>query len=337
MKSLSRLAFLLLISALLAAGCKKSGVPADPGKEQPLTAEQQSKLKATQTLQAYYQALEAENLDPNQFFAPIVEQFFNSANLTPAQIGEMLNAGFSNSENRKVSLQMDAMEFQPTPDGGYVAIFDGEQSYVRTMDRSEVSESFRNQVTFNSDFKIVAYQSLTASGRGVGQRALGVTAVGPMLIEKLRAGQADVINNYIDPKRGLIFVVQPGAFRTPYFVRTAEDMFAAQSVLKNKASFSCAVKLEAIPSFSCEEGFSKEGCFLGSISDFKGFSELMKALNDSGAGQYDAAELAKAAELEGFISMKLVDTKSGISLYFGQIDGQWRLLAVDTAEYECAA
>ncbi len=329
----------LCLALVLAQACKPATRQTQVNQEEvaQATPESLAREQILVKLNGYYASLSAKNIDARQYFAPNVEHFFNAANLSPDQVGNILKDGYANVEGRKVKINPATLAVTIAADGSYVATFEGDQSYTRVQDGSLVEEHFQNQITFDNTYRIIAYQSLEAGGRGLAARLPGATSVGPAFLENMKAGNTQALEPYINAQTGCVLVLQPGAFPVPTWITSVKEIYTNYPALSARTKISCNLQMEALPAFDCENGFTKQGCFMAGVPGYNGLSVLIQDLSDSGVGQYSAADIQKARDLESHIEMKLVDTQSMVSLYLGRVEGKWYVLAINMSEFSCEA
>ena len=366
MKSKKKYTILFLFSLFCWVSCQptheekqqleeeKSNESANSHQEQPELIAASENIK--KQLTAYYSDLAREEINVADYYAPEVRTFFKQKGLSRDQIQKSLENGFQRVENR--SLSLDENSLQITQDGDlYQARFSGNVSYTRSSDKSIVEESFSNQVTFNSNFEILSYESIDASQLVVkdepspGSPVKSVTKrrdpAGPeafqghlqAFLQYWKANKNADIQTYIHPNIGFYYITRPGAMDAVYHGKNFEEVFKeaytpwVPGLLKQ---ISCKPKFEEIPEFDCD-GFSKEGCFVASLSSYSRASELMKALTQSEVGKFSKEMDLGVEKAEGMVSYQVIVTDQALSMSWGTIQGKWYLLFLDVATYDCSA
>lgn len=296
--------------------------------------------KITGILLSYYQDISTENIDESKYFAPNVEKFFNSEDLSRDKVGRSIRNGFSSVENRVITIDKKSLNIKPV-DGGYQAEFDGVSTFNETGSGNRRETTFRNRVTFNEDFQIVGYEALdapeTASNRAGRSDSRMEAAVA--ILQAFKIGNLTSIGRYIHPDLGFYLLTQPGAMSVPYACQKAEDVYQYASWYKDGIkTLDTQPSVEALPDFDCGDMFSKQGCFMNDYpGKYEGISSLMAFLKEADLGDYDDATMASVAKLESYVSTQIIDTDSNLGFLLGEIDGKWYLLVMDMASYECSA
>ena len=340
---------LVLVSALLvlSIGCgdKNEQTTTTPDPQAPDVAPVSEEMtEARRSIEgkliAYYADLSQEKMDETRYFAPLVEQFFNSRQVERASVGASIRSGFANLDDREIYIDAKTLAIRQEGER-YVAEFSGQQSFIRASDRQKVEEKFSNRVTFNEDFQIVRYESIDAqvsSSRMAPQQ----TAQGAVngLVKALEGGNKEAAQAFIHPEMGFYYLTHPGAMDAIAHCYTIDDMISdpLTAYMKERLlNLRCSPREEALPSFDCDR-FSKQGCFLAKITEkYQRVSFLMIALNEVELGEFSPADIQSARKLEQAVSLQLLDTTVPVAFYFGEIDGSWYLLVVDIASYDCSA
>lgn len=292
-------------------------------------------------LENYYSALEDENIDEAQFFAPTVKKFYNQVNQNREKIGQSIRNGFQAVENRSISFDPNSLEVTTNNDG-FVAEFEGEVSFIRSSDKSTNQEQFRNRVGFDKNFKIISYEAVDINRPNIARQlspASRDAIAASTLMKAFVSGDKSMLDKFIHPELGLYYVTHPGAMDNVEWCQKIDQ------VLNNRLTpyastrlekLDCELQFESLPEFDCDK-FSKEGCFMDEVSGYGATSKLMQTLIEADLGKFSADDIAKARRIESFISRQMVATSALTALYLGEIDGKWYLLVVDTASYDCSA
>jgi len=344
--------FLLIGILLVSCNSEKSSeeeeLPKDSlAKEETAISQEKGNPEAQieKILRDYYLALEEEDPDITDFYAPVVEKFYSADSFMRSKVGESLERSFDRVENRKVEVDWESLEVQK--DGNtYVATFEGSTTYNEAKNSQQVESHFANQLTFDQDLRIVKYED-AATARQAQQTVRSMERVEardlyqPLLVimNNLRKGNLSKLTPFIHPTFGTYLITQPGAISIPYQCTQIEELKKHAYWLEEGDPTMCRLpQVAPLPTFTCAEQFSKEGCFFDALSDpYSGLSTLMKSLEEAEITRYQEAPFQEVKKVEALISHQMIDTSSHLSLYFGKIDASWYLLIIDLATYDCSA
>jgi len=294
-------------------------------------------------LEDYYAALEAEQIDVSNHFAPTVTQFFGSRDIPREQIAESLKQGFESLDDRKLVIDPNSVELTETAQG-YEVVFQGTSRATRVSDGSVTEGPFANRVAFNRDWKITAYTAAEQKSRQLPMATRGlpsndVLAVAQRTLEGFKSGDLASLADLTNPDLGVYFIVHPGAMSYVYQHQSIEGITEQAPWLgEGTSALSITPVVETLPEFDCTSLFSKEGCFLDQESGpYDQVSSLMNSLNRIENGLYESPEVAAARRAERYVQAVMVDTPSGMAFGFGQVEGSWYLLVIDIASYDCSA
>lgn len=350
------------ISLFWVLSCDTSSTSSAPPAEAPPTENQQTEAVSSgpeeqardsilAILQAYYADLAAEQIDESKYFAPTVRKFYRQENLPRETVGKSIRSGFEAVEDRKIVLDRASLQVQPEADG-YVAEFEGAVSFVRSKDKSQVEERFRNRVRFNKQFQITSYEALEVqqppssppqasqneAARQLEMAQRDVITVNA-LFEALNTADAEKVMPFIHPELGLLYLTHPGAMDMVYVCENMAEVYnnkLTPYIREQLKQISCDLKLEPLPDFDCEK-FSKEGCFMDKVENYTQITDLIHTLQEAEPGIIKAHELERAEKIQQLVSRKLVITDLALALYLGEIDNRWYLLVIDIASYDCSA
>ncbi|MEO0469239.1 MAG: hypothetical protein AAF206_06445 [Bacteroidota bacterium] len=328
---------LLLVFSLLA--CQSETTPEREQTPEKSLAETQSlayEQEIIQRLNAYYEALSAENIDATSFFAPSVSQFFSASDVSAEVVQKSLENSFAVNDSREIRLNQDNIRIEKL-ENGYEAMVNGNVIML-----NKGTQTFNNLIRFDDQFRITHYLPAdrpVSADRKVGNaKQLAPPVVGEVL-NAFRKGSYETAQACIHPEMGFYVVVKPGAM--PIIHHSTNSNMLPEKVSWIKEGWQ---KLLAqpngteIPAFDCDKGFAEKGSYFAEIkTGYSGLSELLGYLQEfelTEMGKDDASALKK---LESQISHKLVDTQADAAMYFGKIDEKWYLLAVDLSEYDCSA
>lgn len=340
-------AFFLLVLLAGFSACKESPTTTSSSTDDDAAAPVAQQAPAFEAeiadrLKAYYISLEAEEVQEDLFFAPTVNSFFGKS-LPREKVGESLRNGFKTVENRTLRIDPATLQIEQTTNG-YVATFSGRVSFKRTEDGSEVHDMFHNQVTFNSDQLITAYESLpdpakqqTESLRSA--QASGPEALATQILGLIQAGKLTELYALCPDNLSPLLMVRSGAYSFPsQFSSGAELAERASWMAEGMSGLSTRITKGELPAFDCDDLFSKEGTYLGQTSGlYNDVSSLMKDIESADLDKYDAARYDAVKEVEKHVSHRVIDTQSGLSFCIGEVNGAWKLLVVDFASYDCSA
>lgn len=324
-------------------GCGQESPSSQPPTQPPAAAPTSAppatevlKTRATERLQAYYDALEAEQIDVEAFFAPTVERFFDARDMSREQVRQSLQRSFEQNAQRELRLDASSVELTET-DAGYEVVFRGEA--ITTEGRS----AFRNRVIFNRDWRIIHYTPAQSS-RGLPAQSQNRVASGMMsaatrTLEAFQQGNFTAIRDLVHPELGYYYLYSPGALDAAQHFSSLDDLRAeAPWMGEGMPEIDTRPMQAPLPSFSCRDFFSKEGCFLQALDQpFDGISTLQQQLVQADIISPDAINTDRVQRIEQAISTQVIDTDAYLAFYFGQIEGQWYLLVVDQATYDCSA
>ncbi|MEM6788881.1 MAG: hypothetical protein AAF715_15275 [Myxococcota bacterium] len=143
--------------------------------------------------------------------------------------------------------------------------------------------------------------------------------------------------SFINPDVGVNVVYRPGAIDVVGYAETAADAAALVPWVSFVSAGGCFLEAN-LPDFDCDD-FTKQGCFFEEVEDgFSRFSDLGAALNDAFQTEmYSEYQLADIRSREVLTEIVTLDTRTGVALYWGRVDGVWSLLFIDTAAYDCSA
>ncbi len=163
------------------------------------------------------------------------------------------------------------------------------------------------------------------------------SALGPV-VELYAADVGAGWDEFVDPNMGIWVIHRPGVADVPSKFNDLEEVSNALAYATTTAyGLTCEVKQEEAPTYDCDTEFDKEGCFATPTDSFDGVSKLMIQLNDYGFADYSADEIGAAQIFEANVDTQVVSTDNGMTLYFGVVDGEWRLLVIDVAQFDCSA
>ncbi len=343
-----KIILILSLFAMLQMACDDT-----PPPEKPVTAANQPDTSPSPTttppqsinaqdtilkvLHRYYSDLAAEELHEAIYFAPILERYFSLENKTREEIAEITRRTFKAVDSREIVI--DPTSFQINPIGeDYEVIFSGKVNVRYLGETQEKSEAFHNRFVFNKNYRIKIYDKVDGSENTKSQRASDGLKSGyriQQIIERMAAPESMEVT--LDQKVGIYYLHREGAFTQIHHFSTFAQLLDAYPAVKEIVSdLSCQMKTESLPLFDCD-GFSKEGCFVDKIEGFTLFSEMYQTLEEYELRKVGNDEVQAAKTAQGMVTHQLTETSNSIALFFGKVDGKWRLIAIDAASFDCSA
>ncbi|MEM7660422.1 MAG: hypothetical protein AAF399_30240, partial [Bacteroidota bacterium] len=213
---------------------------------------------------AYYEDIANEQLDPQRYFAPTLDQFFSSQSISREEVAKSIRSGFEQIESREIKLDPSSLEISQQGNQ-YVAEFSGTSLVMRTGQGRSLEEPFSNRVTFNGDLQIVGFESLASASKSRSIAPDQRTSAGPsevyaQLIQGFRSGDMAAIAPHIHPNQGFYLMTQPGAVAVPYKLSQAEEMLSQAPWFRDGLTKLRPAPEDApLPEFDCGDFFSKEG------------------------------------------------------------------------------
>jgi hypothetical protein len=307
------------------------------------SAEDSPQAKALTQLEAYYDAIEKEAIDVDAYFAPTVNRFFAGRNLTRSEIERSLQRGFEQLENRQIEIDPSSVDLSETPDG-YQVTFRGVARSTNASTGERNQGEFHNQVVFNQDWLITTFTTVETQSRGLAARSAGsnedaLMAVAVRTLQAFKSGKLAEAQSLIHPSLGYYFVFSPGAMDMPQHYQTLAQMTEdAPWMGEGNQALDAQPTMAELPTFSCDDEFSKEGCFLqrreGPYQDISELQIQLMRVELIGPDQIDESQVQ---QIQAKVSAEMVDTDAYLGFYFGQVEGKWYLLVIDAATYDCSA
>lgn len=340
-------AYLILVLLVGFSSCKDSTKPSTStqGEEEissPVEEAPAYEAEISDKLKAYYMALEVEEIEEDKFFASTVTSFFGKP-LASDKVGESLRNSFKTVENRTLRIDPATLEIEEIP-GGYVATFSGRVSFKKTSDGSEVHDMFHNRVTFNADQLITAYESLPDPAATQAESMRSTQVAGPeafatQVLGLLQAGKLTELQALCPESMAPLLMVRSGAYSFPsQFSSGAELGERASWLTEGMSGLPTRITKGELPTFDCDDLFSTEGTFLGEIDGaYDEVSSLMREIESADLDKYEPSRFSSVKEVEKYVTHRVIDTESGLSFCIGQVEGQWKLLVLDFASYDCSA
>jgi hypothetical protein len=157
--------------------------------------------------------------------------------------------------------------------------------------------------------------------------------------EDYLAGEAS-IDELVSADLGLWVVHRPGAIDAIERVGSAAELFERFAWLEESIALPACNLGEGMPEADCERDdyLPADQCWAGDTAEeFDRLSSLQEALVEYELADPNQALMAELKEIEARVEVRAVVGGQDTVLYFGRVDGSWRLLVVDTAEMDCSA
>lgn len=296
-------------------------------------------------LKGYYEALESEDEDIVDYYAPIVQRFYNADSFSQERVLQSLRQSFKTVDSRKVELDWESLEIGQQGDFT-LATFRGKTSFVNAKSGAQKKADFYNQITFDEELRILRYedaeqaQKVRQTSRQINQSGSdGLAQVVLLVGQAIKNGKIMSLKPFIHPQHGMYLINQSGAFTLPYEIHDVIELKEnAPWMSKGNRNFCKIPQVGDLPTFTCETLFSKQGCFFSKMTaPYSSLTELMEALMEAEVSRFESGNLQKAKTFQSLVTHKMIATESSTSLLFGKVDGKWCLLVIDLATYDCSA
>ena len=138
---------------------------------------------------------------------------------------------------------------------------------------------------------------------------------------------------------GFVMRNTPGAIPAAYRVNEVTSMAKyAPWLATGVKELDLSPLTRKVPEFSCTDLFEQEGCFLELMDEpYRELSELMNTLSRLDLKEQTPPEQEATQRSEKYIKAQLVDTDAFMGFYFAWIEGNWFLMVVDLATFDCSA
>lgn len=370
MKKLSAYPVLiLLLSILFIVACDDKPASNGPGTDKPpvdtvvnpvdpeppqRTGAITPKDSILSKLRAYYADLGNQAGDVGKYFSPNVSRYYSRENVNRASVEQSIKGTFKNFVSRNVTVDPASIKLTEEDDGWW-AEFKGVVAYQKKGETSITEDDFHNLFRFDQDYLIDQYGSYSAERDPAAafttkeiDETPSAKAANPDLqsaiagiISGLAQGDLEKVDSYVMPEYGLYLSTRPGAFDAVNHGTNYSELIGYIPFFKEGIKgLGCNPEESAMPTFSCDDDnmFSKKGCFMGPISDYKRISDLMANLNSYDVSDFSVSEIAKARKMEKAASIQVVQTREGLHIVLGQNPaGAWKLLVLDFSKYSCGA
>lgn len=305
-------------------------------------------------LTAYYNALANKSDAVGEYFSPTVSRYFSRENISRIEAAKQVKGTYKSFSQRQVKVDPGSMKLTEEEDGWWVE-FKGTVQYTKTGQNESSTDNFHNLFRFDQDYLIDQYGAYSKERdpaaafetRSLDEPA-SKTAANPDLesavaaiVSGLATGDFAKVDAYVTAEHGLYLAMRPGAFDAVYHGEGFDALLGYVPFFeKGIQGLRCNIEKSNIPNFSCDDinMFSKKGCFLAPVSDYKRISDLMVNLNSYEVTDYKVGEIAKARRMQKLASQQVVQTSESLQIVLGQDDsGAWKLLVLDFAKFNCGA
>ncbi|MEL7340646.1 MAG: hypothetical protein AAGM67_09190, partial [Bacteroidota bacterium] len=109
----------LMLAILMACESTPSENAETKLEQTPSNVQNTTQEEIKDVLAKYYQDLSAGQIDASHYYAPQVQRFFNSKNLSAEQINQSLQNSIDQNPGRKLRLLLDQVQTGKTADGYY--------------------------------------------------------------------------------------------------------------------------------------------------------------------------------------------------------------------------
>lgn len=304
-------------------------------------------------LRAYYTDL-GNKADVGKYFSPTVSRYYSRENISREKVEQSIKGTYQNFDARTVTIHPASMELTEEDDGWWV-VFKGVVAYRKKGENNTTEDNFHNLFRFDQDYLIDQYAAYSAERdpaaildtRSVDETPAAKAASPDLqsavigIISGLAEGDLSKVDSYITPEHGLYLSTRPGAFDAVNHGSNYSELIHFIPFFKEGIKgLGCRLEAASMPVFSCDDinMFSKKGCFMGPVTDYKRISDLMANLNGYEVSDFSVSEIAKARKMEKAASIQVVQTREGLHIILGQnAAGAWKLLVLDFSKYSCGA
>ncbi len=143
------------------------------------------------------------------------------------------------------------------------------------------------------------------------------------------------IDRMIDKEIGAYLIYKPGAAAIPKRFTSAEDLKTTFAYIDETfVQIKDVPKKGELPYFDCES-FDKEGNYYKEVE--RG-GRIQMAMNDQKEllfTEFPEEEVTQMTNADNATSIVMVSTNAKIEMSFGKVNGEWRLITVNIADYDC--
>ena len=157
-----------------------------------------------------------------------------------------------------------------------------------------------------------------------------------------KQGKEQIMNNIdamIDPSIGVYLVYKPGAMPVPKRCTSAEELKETFAYLNESlVQIQCeeVKESEALPYYDCES-FDMEGCVFKKVEEGGSLVAAQEQMTELMFTEFSDEEKAQAQKADEAVSVVLVATDAAVSMSFGKVDGKWKIIVINIADYDCGA
>lgn len=322
-------------------GCGKTP-PSEPAPKLEQSSENvqpSAQSMIIEKLSNYYEDLSRGQIEAANYYAPSVERFFTSQNISRDQIAKSLQNSIAQSPNRKLKLIPSSVKTIQSGEN-HIAEIAGIATKTDPSGALISKDTFRNRISFNQNMEIIAYESISAPAqtRKLGARYAEKEELIADLLQACRQKSLTGIQNLLLPNLGLALITREGVLNEVNLLQSEDMNLLFEGRLQSRwQGISQNPQAASIPNFACDNGFEQQGVFYTPLQEqFAELTYLMDLQNQSDK-RHDQAKSTQAKKIEQLVAWQVVDTKTETAFFIGEKDGRWYLLVIDLALYNCSA
>lgn len=147
--------------------------------------------------------------------------------------------------------------------------------------------------------------------------------------QALEARDYDKLNQYLDPECGIFKLVSPGAMTWMVNSEGFNPDFVAQNFFVN-SSYTNPALWYMPPTYVCHaDEWNMPGKVMANVQNYQRLTDIQEYMIEE-AGMPSGPEYdAMLQKCQGVISMSVTSTDDSVTLNYGLVDGQWRLIVMD--------
>lgn len=145
------------------------------------------------------------------------------------------------------------------------------------------------------------------------------------------------LNKMISPKIGVYLVYKPGAVPiAKKHLSTKELKDSKDAVIEDLVGIGDELNQGGLPYYDCDT-WDKEGWFYKEVTNYEILSVTTKHYVESMYSEISDEEMKDIENADASVSHTIIITDLFMELSFGKIDGEWKLVVINTADYDCGA
>lgn len=154
----------------------------------------------------------------------------------------------------------------------------------------------------------------------------------------LNAGEIEgAIDKMIDPSLGVYLVYKPGALPNAQKHASSAELKKTQAyIFETFGDISAQPKQGELPFYDCE-AWDKEGAFYKEVKNHSLLTNTINQMMEMLETEFPDEEKAAVEKVDASVSRVMVLTDAQLELGFGQVNGAWKLLYINIAEFDCGA